>query len=137
MKYEDKADSCQWCKKEMDSGTNGERPKLYCSDACRYRYHNAQKKLKREDANAWRAIAYIQRMMLKSGELQEDAIRYTRHLIVHTKTLNFDCSCRNCGQYRFFMPMRGEKCDFCQAEDWRYFEKKIGNLSEDLHESKE
>lgn len=131
MKYEDKADNCQWCKKEMDSGVNGERPKLFCSDACRYKYHNAQKKLQREEANAWRAIAYIQSMILKGGDLQQEAIKMSRQLVTHTKTLNFECVCRNCGQYRFFLPMRGETCDFCQHEDWRYFEKKAYNSFKD------
>lgn len=127
MRYEDKADNCQWCKKEMDSGVNGERPKLFCSDACRYRYHNAQKKLKRESAAASRAIAYIQEMMLKSGDLQESAISTIRQLIASTKTFDFEVKCRNCGQHRLLIPLAGDVCDFCQHEDWKYFQKKVYN----------
>lgn len=135
MRYEDKADYCQWCKKEMDSGVNGERPKLFCSDNCRYKYHNAQKKLEREEANAYRAIAYIQSMMVKSGDLQDSAINKLRQLITATRIFDFEVKCRNCGQGRLFVPMKGEHCDFCQHEDWRFYEKKVIDYSEDLHES--
>ena len=131
MRYEDKADNCQWCKKEMDSGVNGERPKLFCSDACRYKYHNAQKKLKREIDKAFWAVNYIQSMMLKSGELQIESTKMIRQLIAHTQQISFECVCRECGQYRMLIPLAGDKCDFCQAENWRFFEKKQLNLSKE------
>jgi len=58
----------------MKTGWGGRRRGVqFCDDACRYRYHNAQKKLKREEANAIRAMTYIRKMLNVGGELGEEA----------------------------------------------------------------
>lgn len=129
VKYLEGKDSCQWCNKPMYR-YDMERAKNFCCDDCRYKYHNAQKKIKREEQNAWRAISYIQSMMLKNGELGDESLKMIRQLMGHVKTITFECKCGECGQYHFFIPERGEKCDFCQAENWVFFQKKQYETSE-------
>lgn len=119
MRYEDKKDFCQWCNAELWA-VNGERPKAFCSDDCRYKYHNAKKKIEREASNALRAINFIQEMLLKDGDLQERALELAQVLSRDSQVLGFECYCGHCGQRRLTIPLSADTCSFCQRNVWRF-----------------
>lgn len=120
MKYEDAKDFCQWCGKELWT-VNGERAKAFCSDDCRYSYHNAQRKLKRQNQLIVQGLVFIQDMMLKDGKLRKDAIEAMREITaVASVPTEMQISCADCGQGRMYMPMAGDVCSFCQGKNWLY-----------------
>ena len=120
QKYDEKKDWCQWCGMELWA-VNGERPKAFCSDECRYSYHNAKKKMEREVSNALRAINYIQDMLTKpDSDLQHRALELAQILSRDAQVLGFDCYCGHCKQHRMTVPLKGDKCSFCQREVWNF-----------------
>lgn len=115
---------CQWCEKELRRGWQSYRSgATFCSDECRTKYHNAKKKVKRDKETALAAIQHIQAMLLKGGELGQEALNAVRHIKIHSE-VDFECYCTKCGQDVWILPDKGQKCDFCKSVDSFAFRQK-------------
>lgn len=127
-------DKCQWCENELRRSWKSYRyGALFCSDGCRTKYHNAKKRIVRHAQNITLALADIEKLIIKGGELGELALATIRSVQVSAKVSStYQCYCKNCGQNRLFFPLHGDKCDFCKQENWGFKEKEE---SEGLHES--
>lgn len=123
----DMADYCHWCDAEIIRGSGYHNYQLgnrFCDDTCRTNYHNAKKKVKRQYENILHGIVELQRQLGKQGELGEQALEHLQHIRKFAEETSLDCFCRNCGQYRFTIPLAGDTCNFCQNDNWTFKPKK-------------
>ena len=116
-------DYCHNCNKFLERGWGAMsyHDSRFCSDACRYAYHNDRKKLKRQKETALQYISFLHESMKKGGELAEEAalINDMLYALLGQKT-GVKIYCRQCGQQRFSKPLPGEKCSFCGDSNWQY-----------------
>lgn len=100
----------------------------FCSDDCRYQYHNKKKKLKRGKDAALEYITFLHEAMKAGGELKDDAgmINDMLYSLLGQKT-GVKIYCKQCGQRRFSKPTSGEKCSFCGDSNWH-----MGELPKEL-----
>jgi len=132
------ADFCHWCDKEIIRGSGNHNYQLgnrFCDDDCRSNYHNAKKKVKRQLAAAKEALAAIEPLLLKQGELGQEALAALRLIKYQADMTQYDCYCKNCGQGVWIIPSAGETCNFCQDSNWGFRKKKM-NPPVDLRDSK-
>lgn len=120
MRYEDSKENCQECGRELWA-VNGERPKAFCNDECRYAYHNAKKKLKVQKDRMLNFIEYVQAQMKKGGDLGAEAGLINDAIYeLSRKKSGVKIRCRQCGQRRFSKPHPGDKCSFCGDSNWAF-----------------
>lgn len=115
------ADFCHFCDKELITGYGHHQYRenlRFCDDKCRTRYHNAQKKVKRNLKSILAMIADIEGLLPKQASLGQEALDAIRQIANVSSETKLDCVCGNCGQTVWLIPQKGEKCDFCQAEHW-------------------
>lgn len=119
------ADFCHWCDKELVRGAGNMeyRESRFCCTKCRTAYHNAVKKVERQKKAAIKAFEDIQGLLTKQGDLGHDALETMRYLIAKAQLVELDPYCRNCGQKTFMIPQYGQKCSFCQDENWGFKDK--------------
>lgn len=126
--------NCHWCRKALERGESTGRTLYYdsrfCDASCRYAYHNAKKKIKRQAVAAMNAAIFVQEMLLKDGELAEQALEYSRQIMGVSSLPEFEIKCSYCGQGRMYIPYAGEKCSFCQREAWQFQPKKKNPIKE-------
>lgn len=125
MRYEDSKEICQWCDKELWA-VNGERPKAFCNDECRYNYHNAKKKIKAQKERIFEFINFLQESMGRNGDLAMEAglINDAIYELSRRKS-GVKVSCAQCGQRRFSKPNAGDKCPFCGDSNWLFGDKSL------------
>jgi len=113
---------CLWCEKELKDGWKPMRSgALFCCDDHRTKYHNAKKRIVRHAQNITLAIADIEKMLIKQGDLGDLALSTLRSVQVSAKVSSvYQCYCKSCGQTRIFFPMVNEKCDFCKNVSWGF-----------------
>jgi len=116
--------NCQWCEKEIGWGAMRSDAQ-FCSDGCRTKCHNAKKKAKRESDNVVNGIMFIQNMMLKSGDLGQEALSAMQTILAVTSIPDFDIKCSNCGQKRLYMPTAADECSFCHQKAWSFEPKPV------------
>lgn len=110
---------CLWCEKELINGWKPMRSGAnFCCDEHRSKYHNAKKKVRRDERTAFMLVAYFQDMSKKDGELGELAMHALNLMAKNAASENQVIKCKACGQSRFTLPSAGDKCSFCKAENW-------------------
>lgn len=115
------AECCHWCNKYIHRGSGFHNYQLgnrFCDDKCRTKYHNAKKKVLRDEKTAFMLVSFFQDMSKKEGELAELADHALRLIAANAAGSVKKIICKECGQGRFTVPSAGDKCSFCKAENW-------------------
>lgn len=115
------AENCHWCGKYIYRGSGEHNYQLgnrFCNDECRNHYHNAKKKVARQEKTILEALEVIAAFKGKDGELGDMAENLIRLIANNTAHRVKKVLCKDCGQGRFTIPAQGEKCSFCKGENW-------------------
>lgn len=114
---------CRYCSEELEP-TYGNRPNEFCDDACRFKYHNDQKKAKRAIEAIQAKLNILEELIGNDNSISLEIITQLNHLginVNHNKRGNeiVYWVCRDCGQKRYLKPLDNEICSFCQGKRFK------------------
>lgn len=110
---------CQYCNKDFE--TVGIRDSSFCSDACRYAYHNEARKIERLERAILAKMDTLRAIINQKNSLSYKALASVDKIANEVDTMpNRKYKCRNCGQIAMLKPATNEKCSYCMEADSYY-----------------
>lgn len=109
-------DFCRNCDKYLEFDLRVDSQ--FCSDTCRHDFHNTHKKVLRAHNRAVESIAYLKTVLHGVGEEPAAVLKLLEDLqaVVNDASAGVKWKCKECGQYLFMKPQKGQVCDFCQHD---------------------
>lgn len=103
---------CQYCSKEFE--TVGIRDSNFCSDDCRYIYHNEARKIDRLETTILKKMDTLRAIINQKNSLSSKAIATIDKIQNEIDTMpNKQYKCRDCGQIAMIKPAKNDACSYC------------------------
>ena len=103
--------TCDYCGDGFESSSL--RGATFCSDNCRYSYHNDMRRVGRLEFSIISKIDELKEMSRRRGDLSKKALMSIDSVISVVADLpDFKYKCSECGQFAFSKP---EQCEYCES----------------------
>lgn len=105
---------CEVCGNDFEAGRSDTR---FCSDECRNDHHATKRRIARAEARARDALYALAEATghPSAGRLSVNTLQHLQRIMN-----SFNWECVECGQKRFDMPTREDRCAFCNGKKWQW-----------------